>query len=191
MPPPTQNASSRFGDALVGSMIGTVIGGSLGVLAIRGASDDDFWERQEETTTDACCYLQRLGLALLGGAAVAGAGPYGAAQRLDEGGATFYAASVSGQLVLGGLGYALGSALGGDDRRVIGGLALGVPLGALGAAGGAVLETRTTSGMRRVGGLRFDGDQWRVGVPAVRVRPGGGTDRGPAVRVTFFSAQVD
>lgn len=161
------------------------------MLMIRGANDDEFWEGQEEATSVDCCDAQQMGLALLGVAAAAGAGPYGAAQRLDQGGATFYAASVSGELLLGELGYALGSALGGDDGRVIGGLALGVPLGALGAAGGAVLEAQTTSGTRRTGRLRSHGDQWRVGMPNVRIRPGLGTNRGPIVRVTFFSAQID
>lgn len=188
---PVKNSSSHFGNALVGSTIGTVVGGSLGVLMIRGANDDEFWEGQEEATSVDCCDAQQMGLALLRVAAAAGAGPYGAAQRLDQGGATFYAASVSGELLLGELGYALGSALGGDDGRVIGGLALGVPLGALGAAGGAVLEAQTTSGTRRTGRLRSHGDQWRVGMPNVRIRPGLGTNRGPIVRVTFFSAQID
>lgn len=189
--PPASDASSRFGNALVGSTIGTVVGGTLGVLAIRGANNDEFWERQEETVSGSCCAAQRLGLGLLGVGAAAGGGPYGAAQRLDQNGAAFYAASVSGQVLLGGLGYALGSALGGDDGRVIGGLALGVPLAALGAAGGAVLESRTASGMKRAGGLRFDGNQWRVGMPDVRIRPDFRTDRGVVARVTVFSAQLD
>lgn len=188
---PASDASSRFGNALVGSTIGTVVGGTLGVLAIRGANNDEFWERQEETASGSCCDAQRFGLALLGAGAAAGAGPYGAAQRLDQSGGAFYAASVSGQVLLGGLGYVLGSALGGDDGRVIGGLALGVPLGALGAAGGAVLESRTVSGMRRAGGLRFDGDQWRVGMPDVRIRPRFGADRGAVARVTVLTAQLD
>lgn len=190
-PSPTKKSSVHVGDALIGSSIGTVIGGPLGVLLLRAASDDKAWEDRGDATSDECCGLQRVGMYLVGAAAVAGGGPYGAARRLDRGGASFYAASVSGELMLGGIGYLIGHTIGIDDRRVIGGLALGVPLGILGAAGGAVLEARSMAATGRSGGLRFQGNEWQVGLPDIHVRPNVGRDRAPTVRVTLLSAQIN
>ena len=191
-PAPVSVPSSppHFGDALVGSLIGTALAMPLGVVMIRGASNDEVWEAQEARSEE-CCGLQRLGLGLGGVAVAVAGGPYGAARRLDRNGVPLYGASVSGEVLLGGLGYVLGSVLGGDEDSVVGGLAVGVPLAALGAAGGAVLGSLGSFRERRPGGLRFRDGEWSVQMPDVRVRPNLRTDRRPVVRVTLFSAQID
>jgi len=189
--PPPSVASAGFGDALVGSLIGTAVGGPLGVLMVRGARDDATWTDADGAASENCCGLQRAGLAILGVAIAAGAGPYGAAERLDAGGAAVYAPSISGQLLLGGFGYAIGRSIGGRSNRLLVGLAMGVPLAAIGSAAGAAFGARASSQNVERGVVRLNGGTWQIGVPDIRVRPNLGRSQGPTAHIPLFSAQMN
>lgn len=186
-PPP------HFGEALLGSTLGVAVGGTLGVLMIQAAADDAVWDRREDQCSyryDSCyVQLQRLGIGLLGVGFVAGGGPFGAAQRLDRGGVSVYAPAVIGELLLGGLGYALGRKLSRTERgAMLWGLAVGAPLGAVGAAGGAMLGT-STSPSDGGGGVRYREGDWRLAMPSVRVQPPLATDRF-TVHVSLLSVRL-
>lgn len=188
-----RHATPGFREALAGSLVGTVLGGTLGVLLVNAALNDDAWAGQDcnDDRTDVRrdsgeCALIRLGVGAAGVALAAGGGPYGAARGLSAGGAGVYAPSVAGELLLGGAGYALGAHLsGGGSRGLLGGLIAGVPLAALGAAGGAVLGLAESQ--RPAGGVRFREGRWALGAPHVQVHPS--FDARPAVRVTLVSAR--
>ncbi len=187
-PPPPEMGPSNLGDALIGSSIGAAIGIPLGVALVAAAQHDASWEGERcNRPSESGCGLQRLGIGLAGVAVAVGGPVAGAVQRLNAGGVGVVAPSVAGELLVGGLGYVFGRALAGPSARRVGGIALGIPLAAFGAAAGAVLGAREVRSSPS-GGVRLQKGQWSLGVPDVRVRPGirsGGT---PFVQVTLFSA---
>lgn len=166
--------------ALLGGAIGTGVGVPLGVLLIR-ASRDESTEFGGDNEAGA-----RLGAGLLGVSVLVGGGPIGAVQALGGGEPTTYAGAIVGELMLGGVGLALGSILGrGTDSRQAWSLALGMPLAAIGAAGGAVLESEESALHRSAVVTRSEDGTWRFRVPDVQLVPAvWGTDAVTA-HVTF------
>ena len=151
---------------LLGGTIGVGAGVPLGVLLIQ-ASRSESAEFSGDDEPGA-----RLGAGLLGAVALVGGGPIGAVQALGGGGATTYAGSVVGELLLGGAGLALGSALGSrTESRRVWSLALGMPLAAVGAAGGAILESDGDAHHRSAAVARTHDGAWRIRVPDVQIAP--------------------
>lgn len=152
--------------ALLGGAVGVGAGVPLGVLLIQ-ASRDESTEFGEDDEAGA-----RLGAGLLGVSVLVGSGPVGAVQALGGGEPTTYAGAIVGELMLGGAGLALGSVLGrGTDSRQAWSLALGMPLAAIGAAGGAVLESDESALHRSAVVARSQDGTWRLRVPDVQIVP--------------------
>jgi hypothetical protein len=132
----------RFGRALIGSAIGAGLGVPLGALLIREARDEDseFSGPNEGTDDETPNSVLRLGAGLLGVAFVGGSGPVGAVQRLGGRSTNTYVASIVGNLL--GAAAGLSARQLGDSSRskAIWGLAVGIPLAAIGAAAGAALS---------------------------------------------------
>ena len=149
----------RFGRALAGSTIGAAVGGLLGAALITAAepNENDLFEDDEPDP-------RGLGLLFIGGGAPVGAVLYTDIPR-DHTGA--YVMAVLGEVVLGGLGLALGTAIGGpsEDGQWIGAAAVGGAGIILGAAGGAVLAAPNGSD----GALNYEDGSWHVQSPSVRV----------------------
>jgi hypothetical protein len=163
--PSSGGLSPRF-RALLGGAIGVGAGVPLGLLLIR-ASRDESTEFGVDDEAGA-----RLGVGLLGVFALVGGGPIGAVQALGGGEATTYAGAVVGELLVGGAGLALGSVLGSrTDSRQAWSLALGMPLAAVGAAGGAVLEGNGSGRLRSAVVARSRDGTWRLRVPDVHIAP--------------------
>jgi len=156
---------------------------------LKGATGEDSFCNEDGNAYDQDgspeCGLARLGLGALGVLFAVGGGPFGAVKRAGlRQGASSYVPSAFGQILLGGLGYALGSSLGGDEGRVVRGLAVGAPLAAIGAAGGALLGA--PGGTLGRGVLQWREGEWRLGLPDARVRLGAMGDR-PVVNVSLLS----
>lgn len=180
--PDSDSDRSQFGEALLGSAIGTAIGGLLTALLLSEAESEDlqsYADDRDESKVE--------GVALL----VAASGPPAGAilnTSVEQGNAGAWALGVLGEVLLGGVGMALGAAIGGSDRgQTVGALVLGAPGAAVGAAGGVTLVVPDGRGA-----LRYSSDTgtWDAGLPAVRVRPGGGPRAGLAGEVSLVTMDL-
>jgi len=163
-------------------MLGALFGGALGGLIISAAAENENRRPFEDDETSP------EGVALL---LIAGGPPVGAVLNTDipRDHGESYALGVMGELVLGGGGAALGSALGGDseDRQLVGALALGIPGVVFGAAGGAVLGAPDRPGA--TGALNYADGNWTVGFPPVR--PGVHLQPEPGLHGTVLLVTVE
>jgi len=181
---PSQPDDRRFREAATGAAIGAAIGTGVGLLAIAALN-----ERDEDALRDT--YGEEtdpVGLAVL---AIAGGPPIGAVLNSSiQGSPGVYALSTAGELVLGGLGFALGygigSGMGTNTAGVVTGAILAFPGVAFGAAGGAVIAAPGPPD----GAIAYDGGQWRVGLPPVGLQRRPGPRPGVAPAVALFSVEL-
>lgn len=180
--PDSDSDRSQFGKALLGSAIGTAIGGLLTALLLSEAESEDLQSYagdRDESEVE--------GVALL----VAASGPPAGAilnTSVEQGNVSAWALGVLGEVLLGGAGMALGAAIGGSDRgQTIGALVLGAPGAAVGAAGGVTLAAPDDRGALR---YSSDTDTWSTGLPAVRVRPEAGPKPGLTGEVSLVTMDL-
>ncbi len=168
---------SRFSQALIGSAVGTAVGGLLGTLLLVASAPDDTRPYENDDDREE---LQGTALLLMLGGPPAGAILNTDIARDDAGA---WALSVLGELVLGGAGAGLGALVGGSDTgAAVGALVLGAPGVTVGAAGGAHLAAPSrTRGARRYS--RDDG-QWTRQWPTVRAAPQPGLESGSRPELT-------
>lgn len=192
LPAPVNGTYRRvhFSDALIGSSIGAAVGVPLGILMIRAARNDSAWRERENRGSD-CCALQRGGLGMLGVVFLVGGSPFGAVKGIDRQAPSLYAASVSGELILAGLGYGIGATFGStDDERLVRGLAGAIPCAAVGAAVGAFLGVHEMGLGQRRGMVQIREGRWDLSIPTVSVQPALGTDRVVSVHISLLSATL-
>lgn len=181
-----QERPPRFREAFAGGVVGAVIGVPLGALLLKGAIDENAAFENEVGPNDNCCPLRRVGIGLVGASFIGAGAAVGAVQGIDAEGSSVYGSAVVGQLLIGGLGFGLGAAIGGEENAPLaGGIVAGVPAAALGAAIGALRGVSNKPPNDE--GVQFRKGEWNVRVPRVRVQPSFSGTQVPSIHVPLLN----